>query len=87
MPEIIVLMGAQGAGKGTQAHLLTERLKLPLVATGDILREMALSDEPLGLQDASDRLLYLGADRCELGLEIEDRDARHGRMIAKEPPR
>jgi adenylate kinase len=50
MPEIIVLMGPQGAGKGTQAHLLAERLKLPLVATGDILREMALSDAPLGLQ-------------------------------------
>src|SRR5262245_5953859 len=50
MPDITVLMGPQGAGKGTQAHLLAERLKLPLVATGDILREMALSDEPLGLQ-------------------------------------
>ncbi|MFY9557166.1 MAG: adenylate kinase [Blastocatellia bacterium] len=50
MPDIIVLMGPQGAGKGTQAHLLAERLKLPQVATGDILREMALSDGPLGLQ-------------------------------------
>jgi adenylate kinase len=50
MPDITVLMGPQGAGKGTQAHLLAERLKLPLVATGDILREMAQSDEPLGLQ-------------------------------------
>src|SRR4030095_9661534 len=50
MPDITVLMGPQGAGKGTQAHLLADRLKLPLVATGDILREMALSDAPLGLQ-------------------------------------
>jgi adenylate kinase len=50
MPDITVLMGPQGAGKGTQAHLLAERLKLPLVATGDILRDMALSDAPLGLQ-------------------------------------
>lgn len=50
MPDITVLMGPQGAGKGTQAHLLADRLKLPLVATGDILREMAHSDEPLGLQ-------------------------------------
>ena len=50
MPDITVLMGPQGAGKGTQAHMLAERLKLPLVATGDILREMAHSDEPLGLQ-------------------------------------
>lgn len=50
MPEIIVLMGPQGAGKGTQARLLSERLNLPIVATGDILREMALSENPLGLQ-------------------------------------
>ena len=50
MPDITVLIGPQGAGKGTQAHLLAERLKLALVATGDILREMALSDAPLGLQ-------------------------------------
>ena len=50
MPDITVLMGPQGAGKGTQAHLLADRLKLSLVATGDILREMAHSDEPLGLQ-------------------------------------
>lgn len=50
MPGITVLMGPQGAGKGTQAHLLAERVGLPIVATGDILREMALSDGPLGLQ-------------------------------------
>ncbi|HSB10499.1 MAG TPA: adenylate kinase [Blastocatellia bacterium] len=50
MPDIIVLMGPQGAGKGTQAHLLAERLKLPLVATGDILREIASTDTALGRQ-------------------------------------
>jgi adenylate kinase len=50
MPEIIVLMGPQGAGKGTQAHLLAERFKLPIIATGDILREMAMGETPLGLQ-------------------------------------
>lgn len=50
MPEIIVLMGPQGAGKGTQAHLLAERFKLPLVSTGDILREIASTETPLGRQ-------------------------------------
>ena len=50
MPDIVVLMGPQGAGKGTQAHLLAERFKLPLVATGDILREIASTDTPLGRQ-------------------------------------
>lgn len=50
MPDIIVLMGPQGAGKGTQAHKLAEQLKLALVATGDMLRDIALSETELGLQ-------------------------------------
>lgn len=50
MPDIIGLMGPQGAGKGTQAQMLAERLGLPQIATGDILREMAQSSTPLGLQ-------------------------------------
>jgi adenylate kinase len=48
MSNIYVLMGPQGAGKGTQAKLLADRLGLPIVATGDILREIAALDTPLG---------------------------------------
>jgi adenylate kinase len=48
MPKIIVLMGAPGAGKGTQARLLQERLGLPQISTGDILRAIAETDTPLG---------------------------------------
>lgn len=48
MPGILILMGPQGAGKGTQAQLLGERMSLPIVATGDILREVARSDSDLG---------------------------------------
>src|SRR3954454_18367336 len=36
---VIVLLGAPGAGKGTQAELLEARLKLPHIATGDLFRE------------------------------------------------
>lgn len=43
-------MGPQGAGKGTQAQMLAERNGLSLIATGDMLREIAMSDTPLGLQ-------------------------------------
>jgi adenylate kinase len=50
MASIIVLMGPQGAGKGTQAHMLTESFGLPIVATGDMLRDIAESETPLGRQ-------------------------------------
>lgn len=48
MAKIIVLMGAPGAGKGTQARLISQRFGWPQISTGDILREIALSDTPLG---------------------------------------
>lgn len=50
MPDIIILIGPQGAGKGTQAQMLAERFSLPIVATGDILREVARTDTPLSRQ-------------------------------------
>ena len=47
MSKIIVLMGAPGAGKGTQARLLQERLGLPQVSTGDMFRELGKAQTPL----------------------------------------
>jgi adenylate kinase len=47
MAKIVVLMGAPGAGKGTQARLLQERTGLPQISTGDIFRELAKADTPL----------------------------------------
>lgn len=48
MQKVIVMMGAPGAGKGTQARRLAERLGYPQISTGDILREMAVAETPLG---------------------------------------
>lgn len=47
MDKIIVLIGAPGAGKGTQARLLQERRGMPQISTGDIFREMKSADTPL----------------------------------------
>lgn len=47
MSKIIVLIGAPGAGKGTQARLLQERRGIPQISTGDIFREMKKADTPL----------------------------------------
>ena len=47
MAKILVLMGAPGAGKGTQARLLQERLHLPQISTGDIFRALKTAHTPL----------------------------------------
>lgn len=46
----IVLLGAPGAGKGTQAARIIETYKLPHISTGDILRAAVAAGTPLGLE-------------------------------------
>lgn len=46
----IVLLGAPGSGKGTQAKLLIERYNVPQISTGDLLRAAVVAQTPLGRQ-------------------------------------
>jgi adenylate kinase len=47
---VVVLLGGPGAGKGTQADLLAERMGIPHVATGDIFRAAVRDGSPIGLE-------------------------------------
>lgn len=55
---VVVLLGAPGAGKGTQAPILAERLRVPVLASGDLLRAAVAAGTPLGR--AADRYMSRG---------------------------
>lgn len=53
----MILLGAPGAGKGTQAEILSKRLGLVIIGTGNIIREAIASGSELGrkFQSYTDR--------------------------------
>ena len=46
----LILLGAPGAGKGTQAEILCERLNIPTISTGNMIREAMKSGTEMGLK-------------------------------------
>lgn len=44
---VVVLLGAPGAGKGTQAPIVAKHLDVPILGSGDLLRSVAASDSPI----------------------------------------
>ncbi|MCL2843171.1 MAG: adenylate kinase [Oscillospiraceae bacterium] len=46
----IILLGVPGAGKGTQAEFISNRLGIPALSTGNMLRAAVKAETPLGLQ-------------------------------------
>ena len=83
--RILVLLGAPGAGKGTQATILAQRLGLPHVATGDLFRAAARAGTALGRE--AQRYMERGelvpdAITVDMLIERIDRpDAREGVIL------
>lgn len=81
----IILLGAPGSGKGTQAKLLAEKYKIPQISTGDLLRAAVAAGTPLGrLAKVTMDAGQLVSDEIVLGM-IQDRlaspDARKGFIL------
>ncbi len=69
----LILLGAPGAGKGTQAEKICAKLSIPAISTGNILREAMAAKTEMGLKAKS----YIDAgklvpDEVVIGI-IEDR--------------
>ena len=81
----VILMGAPGAGKGTQAKLISARYAIPQVSTGDILRDNVARETELGKKAdpimksgqlvPDDLMLAMVADR------LQQPDARRGFIL------
>ncbi|HCA29386.1 MAG TPA: adenylate kinase, partial [Ruminococcaceae bacterium] len=49
----LILLGAPGAGKGTQAEIICERYNIPAISTGNIIREALKSGTEMGIRAKS----------------------------------
>jgi adenylate kinase len=81
----LILLGPPGAGKGTQAKMLTERFGIPQIATGDILRGAVQAGTDLGRQAKA--FMDAGAlvpDEVVIGIvreRLQEDDCRNGFIL------
>ena len=81
----LILLGALGAGKGTQAEMLAEKLQIPTISTGNMLREAMANGSELGkkIKNAMDSG-HLVADELVLGILAErtaEPDCKNGFIL------
>lgn len=81
----IILLGAPGAGKGTQASLISEEYNVPHISTGDILRRNIKEGTPLGVK--AKEYIDAGAlvpDEVVIGLvenRLKESDCNNGYIL------
>ncbi|HEY1296301.1 MAG TPA: adenylate kinase [Chloroflexota bacterium] len=83
--EVVLLLGAPGAGKGTQARFLAETLGVPHVASGELLREHRARGTALGrmVQGIMDRGDLVPDDVVVdmIASRLDEPDATHGALL------
>lgn len=81
----LILLGAPGAGKGTQAEILSAKLGIPTISTGNILRAAVKEGTPIGLE--AKRYMDAGQlvpDSVIIGIvaqRLEQPDCAHGFIL------
>ncbi len=81
----LVLLGAPGAGKGTQAQYLMNSFNIPQISTGDMLRAAIVAGSELGV--SAKKIMDLGqlvSDEIMIGLvqeRLKQDDCRHGFLL------
>ena len=81
----LILFGAPGVGKGTQAKILSSKLNIPHISTGDILRQAVHDKTPLGIK--AQKIMNAGelvSDEIMIGIirdTLEQQRCRHGFII------
>ena len=85
----IILLGAPGAGKGTQAQILKDKFNIPQISTGDMLRAAIKANTKLGIE--AKQFMDSGAlvpDKLIIELvkeRIQDQDCKQGFLLAGFP--
>jgi adenylate kinase len=81
----LILLGAPGAGKGTQAAFITKKYGIPQISTGDMLRAAVKAGTPLGVE--AQKVMQAGAlvsDDIIIGLvneRLREPDCRNGYLF------
>ena len=89
----LILLGAPGAGKGTQAEVICQHLSIPAISTGNMIREALKSGTEMGLKaksfmDAGKLVpdeVVIGIVKERLAGRLQER-FRAGRFPAHHPP-
>ncbi|MCH7782038.1 nucleoside monophosphate kinase, partial [candidate division KSB1 bacterium] len=77
----IVLLGAPGVGKGTYAEILSEKLEIPHISTGDLIRDKSKTDENMKKIIDSGKLISDDQVLDLLKEKLKEKSAKNGIIL------